>query len=278
MRNPSISKSLLLIALSAAAVFSQLGYDATKITLPQSAGAGLSPAFMRLADLGFHSTVGSFSWISTMPEVLGIYFRGNTQYLSDLKFVNAIDPKLSYPYAFSVIILPVLTRLPDRDAVALAIGARGIANADPDWRIPYYMAADFYLDRKDTASALRYYDLAAHTPGIPLFAKQFSLNFGALPDDRAKTKAIWTSIRDTTNDDVVKARAQAYIDRLDIFDYLEAAARAYKMKNGKFPADLQILVDARVIPFIPPDPFGFGFKLETDGSVGINLTKNPGNN
>ena len=273
--NSPILKTLFLAAFFIAIIAAQLGYDATKTTFPQTASAGFSPAFMRLADLGFHSTLGSFAWITTMPEVLDVYFHGNTNYLTDLAYVNAVDPKLSYPYAFSVITLPALVRLPDRNEIAVAIGARGIANADPDWRIPYYMGADYYLDLKDTASALKYYDIAAHTPGIPAFAKQFSLNFSLLPDDRTKTKAVWESIRDTTNDAAVKARAQAYIDRLDIFDYLAAAARAYKTKNGKFPSDLQTLVTAGVIPGIPPDPLGFGFKLNDDGSVGIDLTKNP---
>jgi hypothetical protein len=42
----------------------------------------------------------------------------------------------------------------DRISAALAIGNEGINNADPDWRIPYYMAADYFLELKDDKNAL----------------------------------------------------------------------------------------------------------------------------
>jgi hypothetical protein len=273
--SPSISKSILLVVLFVAIIASQIAYDATKISLPAGTASGISPEFVRLADMGFHGAVGSFSWIQTMPEILDLYFRGNTKYLADLDFVNQVDPRLGYPYAFSAITLPALVRLPNHDAIAVAIGARGVRDADPDWRIPYYTAADYYLDLKDTASAIRYYDIAAHTPGIPAYAKQFALNFSLFPDDRAKTEALWVTIRDTTNDETLKERAQAYIDRLQIFTYLEAAAQAYKTRYGHFPATLDDLVAQGVIPEIPPDPFGYGLKINEKGVVELDLTKPP---
>lgn len=272
---PSILRTLLLAFLFVAIIVSQIGYDAAKVTLPAGLPQSVSPEFVRLVDMGFHSTAGSFLWISTMPEILGIYFSGSTQYLTDLSFVNAVDPRLSYPYAFTVLILPELVHFPNHDAIAVAVGKLGIANADPDWRIPYYLGAEYYLNLKDEKDALIYYDIAANTPGIPAIPKNFALNFSALPDDRAKTEALWESIAETTTDANVKQRAEDYIYRLQIFDYLEAAAKAYKIKNGKFPATLQALVTAGVIPSIPQDPFGYQFKINPDGTVELDLSKIP---
>ena len=271
----ALEKICLAGFLFVVVIGSQAVYDAVQAPSLTGASSATSPEFMRVFDGGFHSTFGSFAWISTMPEVLGVYFQGNMQYLRDLDFVNGVDPKLSYPYAFSVITLPAIVRLPDRNAIATAIGERGLANADPDWRIPYYLAAHEYLDMKDTAAALTYYDIAAHTPGIPAYAERFALNFSLLPDDRAKVMSLWASIYETTNDQALKERAAAYIARLQIFNYLESAAQAYKDRYGIFPKTLGNLVAKGIIKQIPVDPFGFTYAIDASGKVGIDPTELP---
>ena len=271
-------RAFSLVVLFAAVIGVQIGYDITKASLPAGTESGFSPELVRLADMGFHSTVASFLWVNTMPEILDIFYNGHTEYLADLSYLNQVDPKLSYPYAFSVLTLPILRNLPNRDAVAIAIGKEGIANADPDWRIAYYTATDYYLDLNDEKDALYYFDIAGHTPGIPEIEQRFALNFGAIPNVRDKAIGIWTTIRDTTNDEATKERAQAYINRLEIFNYLEAAAKQYKTQFGVLPKTLDDLVAKKIIPEIPPDPFGYTFSIQSDGTVGIDQSKPPTSN
>jgi hypothetical protein len=237
-----------------------------------SAAAGLSPDFIRAVDMGFHAGVGSFLWAGTMPEILDLVLRGGAEYLQDERYVNAVDPKLSYPYAFTVIVLPAAEHYAGRVTDALAIGGRGIENADPDWRIPYYMATDYFLELKDYQDAILYYNLAAHTLGIPDYALRFSLNFGIRSNERQKTEELWATIRDSSNDEGTKERAQAYIDRLEIFDYLDAASKMYQTKYGTIPTSTDALVAGRIIPAVPEDPFGFTFVINKDGTSGINTT------
>ena len=134
------------------------------------------------------------------------------------------------------------------------------------------MATNYYLDFHDTKDALLYFNMAAQTPGVPYYALRFAENFGAEQKDRDRTRDLWESIRDTTNDPDTKARAQAYIDRLDIFDYLEAAAAQYKKLYGTEPANVNQLVQKNIIPSIPQDPFGFTFIINKDGTASIDLT------
>jgi hypothetical protein len=269
---PSFFKSVVLILLLLAVVLFQIGYDAAKPTIATGAAAPLSPGFIHAVDMGFHAGVGSFLWAGTMPEILDALFNGRMEYLADEKYVNAIDPKLSYPYAFTVLVLPAVSNYKDRISAALAIGNEGINNADPDWRIPYYMAADYFLELKDDKNALWYYNLAAHTQGIPDYALRFSLNFGIKSNERQKTEDLWATIRDSSNDEDTKDRAQAYIDRLKIFDYLDAASRAYQAKYGNVPTSTAALITSGIIPSIPEDPFGFTFIINKDGTSGINTT------
>lgn len=263
----------LLLALVA---LLQFEYDAAKVTLPASTAQTASPFMVRLMDMGFHPAVASFLWATTMPEILDIW-NGKMEYFSDLAFVNAIDPKMSYPYAFSVLTLPAVPAQDDSSSVAqaYAIGQQGIANADPDWRIPYYVATNEFLYAKDDETALEYYNIAAETPGIPQYAERFSLNFGIETNQRQKTEELWETIKDSTNDPNEQARAQAYIDHLEDFDYLDAASAQYKKEFGVYPTSTAELVEKGIIPAVPVDPFGFTFIIQSNGTSAIDLNSLP---
>jgi hypothetical protein len=276
MRLNIVSKIIVFIFLMGLVVLLQYQYDATRITLPASSNSGLSPLFVRALDMGFHPAVASFSWATTMPEVLDL-FAGKTEYFNDLANVNQIDPKLSFPYAFSSLILPAVTGPEYAEALkeSYIIGQEGIQNADPDWRTPYYMATNYFLWSKDNVDAAKYYDIAAHTPGIPAYAARFALNFGIENNQRQKTEQLWETIRDSTNDQSTKDRAQAYIDRLQDFDYLEAAVAQYKKVVGAYPTSTAELLQKNIIPEVPQDPFGFTFAIYPDGTVGIDQNSLP---
>jgi hypothetical protein len=264
---------LCVVALLAAIAGTQFLYDANEVLTPQGAGAGLSPEIVRMLDMGFNSTVGSFLWVATMPDILDL-FHDKTEYISQVAYLNQVDPKLSYPYAFSVLTLPIVptstgytTGLQD----AQAIGERGVQDANPDWRIAYYMAFNYYLELHDDKNAAIYFDKAAHTPGAPYYAIRFSENFGDGESQRQKTIELWTTIRDSSNDPATKDRAQAYIDHLELWDYLQSAADQYKKQYGVEPTAVSDLVAKGILQSIPQDPFGYSFII-TSGTVELNLT------
>ena len=277
VRSSAFSKSALVVLSLVLIVFLQYEYDVTKLVLPSDTnGSGVTPFMIRMVDMGFSPAIASFTWATAMPEILDL-FRGHTEYLNDLAFVNGLDSKMSYPYAFSVLTLPAIPLNDFQSGLkdAIAIGNQGLQNADPDWRIPYYMAMDYYLGLNDTKDALTYFDIAARTPGVPQFAERFSLNFGIGSNQRETTKELWTTIRDSTNDEFTKERAQAYIDHLDDLDAIQAAAAQYKKQFGVYPTSTDELVAKGILSSIPQDPFGFTFIINGDGTSGIDLNKLP---
>lgn len=264
----------LLLSFFVAIIFFQYRYDVAAISAP-SISARLSPGFVRTVDMGFHAPVASFAWIGTMPKIFNLFRNGNPEYFSDLDFVTGVDPKMSYPYAFSAIIVPLVTSLPNAVQTANAIGERGLAVADPDWRIPFYMATNYYLGLHDRVNALRYYDIAARTPGVPSTTKRFAINFSIGFGSRGQMKALWETIRDTTNDKFTKNRAQAYVNRLDDLNYLEAAAKQYRMAYGAYPKTPDDLVVKNIVRQVPQDPFGFPFLINPDGTATVDVAHPP---
>ena len=272
------AKATTIALLLALVALLQLESDAVSVQFPGTgiSSSGMTASMVRMVDMGFHPAVASFLWATTMPEILDLW-RGRTEYFPDLAYVNAIDPKMSYPYAFSVLTLTAVptSSYPDGLAQSIRIGNEGIANADPDWRIPYYMATNEFLYAHNSQQAALYYNKAAQTPGIPQYAARFALNFGIETNQRQKTEQLWATIRDSSNDPATKARAQAFIDHLKIFDYLDAAAAQYKKAFGAYPTSTAALVAQGIIPAVPTDPFGFSFIMKPDGHAAIDQSKIP---
>lgn len=278
MRVATVPKIILLVLLLGTIVLLQVESDATERVVGAPLPGTFTPTMVRLVDMGFNPAVASFLWANTMPEILDLFRFGHTEYFPDLAFLNAVDPKMSYPYAFSVLTLPIIptSTYPGALQESFVIGQEGIANADPDWRIPYYMAINYYLELKDLNNAARYFDIAAHTPGIPDYAETYALNFGLIPRDRDRVRDLWITVYESTNDPDTKARAAAYVERLNDFDLLEAAAKTYKQRYGSYPTSTQALVTAGIIPSVPQDPFGFIFTVSPkDGTAGVDLSKPP---
>jgi hypothetical protein len=278
MRSASATAKISILALLLLIVaLLQWEYDAARGPISLSAvSSSASPFAVRLVDMGFHPAVASFLWATTMPEILDLWNK-KTEYFTDLAFVNAVDPKMSYPYAFSVLTLSAVPSAdyPDATAQGDAIGLEGLANADPDWRIPYYLAMNEYLYEDNEQEAVWYFNIAADTPGVPQYAERFSLNFGVETNQRQNTEQLWQTIEDSSNDPDTKARAQAYIEHLQDFDYLDAASAQYKKQFGVYPTSPEELVAKGIIPSVPIDPFGFTFIIQSDGTSAIDLNTLP---
>lgn len=272
-----IGKVALIAVILAAIVGLQVESDAVTKSLSASLPGTFTPEMVRLTDMGFNPAVASFLWANTMPEILDLFFNGHTEYLTDLSFLTTVDPKMSYPYAFSVLTLPIIptSSYPDALAQSFAIGHEGLVKADPDWRIPYYMAINYYLEKKDLRDAAHYFNLAANTPGVPSYAESFALNFGVGQKERDVVRNLWVTVYKSTNDPATKARAAAYIARLDDLDYLDAASKAYKARFGAYPTSTEELVARGVIPAVPKDPFGYEFVIRKDGTSGVDTSKPP---
>ena len=222
------------------------------------------PEIIRAADLGLHNAAADLMWLTAIQ-----YFGGGesstSEKLDDYLFLSTeLDPKFAYPYAFGVLLLPAFGQVDE----GIRIAQRGIENDVPDYRIPYYLATTYFLNKDDPINAAKYFDVAANTPGVPDGIKKVSANFGSRADKRAKTISIWEGVYSTTRDEVIKERAENYLVHFGIMDLLDKASAEYYEINKKYPATPQDLVDTRILRSIPTDPFGFEFEIDqADGTT-----------
>lgn len=216
---------------------------------------------LKVAGLGLDNALADFLWLGSIQYFGGGESRTNEKLSDFLVSSTDLDPKFSYPYAFGALILPSI----EETELAISLAKKGIDKAEPNWQIPYNLATLYHIEKKDRANAIKYFDLAATTPGAPDNIQKIAANFGTYPTDRARSAAIWQGILENTSDETVKERAEMYLAHYAILDLLEDAAKRYHDINGFYPKDLQNLIDARILRAIPKDPFGFEYTIDING-------------
>lgn len=261
----------ICIALFAGLVMTQWAYDAQRVKQP-TLKLDLSPALIRSVDLGLHSALASLFWVPTRAQ-LPFLRSGAEIFKEDFDLVTALDPKFSTPYAFATLVIPSIKKYPNAVDEAIAIGKLGVAQGDPDWHTPFYLATIYHIEKRDYASAMQYFDMAGKAPNAPENIRLFAEGYTLAPTLRGKTQKIWEAIYLTSTDPEARDRAKKYLIRIELFDILEQAAIAYKAKVGVFPKTPADLVTKGLIPGIPKDPFDYSIRFNSDGTVHIDPPK-----
>lgn len=259
----SLYLTFLFVIFFACVIASQFYYDRSKARAKYIEPHIFKPEVIKAADLGLHNAAGDLFWLASIQYFGGGESKTYEKMSSYLNLATDLNPKFPYPYAFGALVLPSVGQTDQ----AIELAKKGIYRSSPDWRIAYYLATTYFLNKDDYANALKYFDIAANTQGAPEGIKKIAANFGTRGDKRTKTKQIWTGIYATTKDEVVKERAKTYLVHYEIMDFLEEAAKQYYKMNGKYPEALDDLVTGRILKAIPEDPFGFTFEINADGLV-----------
>lgn len=263
----NIKNTIILLVLFAGIIFSQRFFDTARAKESKASPYVPSSDVIKAIDLGLHSAASSFYWLASI-QYIGDWQTDNYVKMDQyLELATNLDPKFSHPYAYGVLVLPSLDKL----GQAIKLGEKGVAEADKDWEIPYYMATDYHMFKSDSKNAAKYFDLAAKTPGAPDNIAWVAANYGSRPDLRAQTISIWQGIADGSNDPEIKKRAEIYIYHFELMNFLEEAAVQYKTAYGVYPDPIEKLVEGKILKEIPQDPLGYKYYIESDGRARIKL-------
>ncbi|MFA6963314.1 MAG: hypothetical protein WC227_01180 [Patescibacteria group bacterium] len=258
MKKIYLTICFLLVYAGLILVQYQFDQNHKKIALPEP--HVLKSDIVMAADMGLHNAAADVAWLSAIQYFGGGSSRTNEKLDDYLVLSIELDQKFAYPYAFGALALPAIGQVDQ----GIAISKLGVERKIPDYRIPYYLATTYHVNKEDKQNAALYFDIAANTPGSPAGIKKVAANYGSRPDLRSETRAIWQGIYETTKDEVVKEKSKSYLDHFDLLTALENLAKAYKTKNGKYPVDVDQFVAEKILPSVPEDPFGFEYKFNAD--------------
>lgn len=173
-----------------------------------------------------------------------------------LNSITQLDPKFEYPYEFAQVVLP----FENGTDSAITIGERQQKELPGNGLLTYYLASTYLLNKKDYQKAAFYFKKAADEPGSPTAARVLAgtaldkIN-GTL-DDRLIAIDYWKNVYDTARTDAEKERAGNWFIHMQMVYQLESIALDFKSQHGRFPNNLQEMVDLKLIPGIPQPPTG----------------------
>lgn len=265
---PTTIKNTAIVAVAFIGIFaSQYLFDLKKSSNAVPRSLILPAEIFRAVDLGLHSASASLAWLNVIQNVNSPRL---PQLDEDIVRITDLDPRFSYPYAFGVLFLP--THEIKKPQAAIDLGLRGIERAEPDWRIPFYLAVVYHQYFNDSVNAQKYFIVASQTPGAPETASFMAASYGAKKSRREQTKTIWESIYNTSRDEVTRERAKAYLQHLENVGILETAIAQYTKLTGKPPKILDDLVTKKILKEVPTSSLGFGYMLDKNGNVQISVS------
>ena len=256
---------IIFLALFTGVVASQYVFDVNRDKQPKPSPYVLGAEVVKAADLGLHSAASSMYWLATIQYFGDWQEDEHIKLIDYIKLSNDLDPRFSYPYAFAVLLLPSQGLVDE----SIEIAKRGVKESDPDWRIPYYLATTYHINKDDQVSASEYFAISADTKNAPESIIRISGTYGSNPNLREQTKQIWIGIMETSDDEVIQERAQNYVLHYEILDLLEETGKQFFEINNRYPNPLDELVETNILKAIPESPFGFEYYIDIEGRARI---------
>ncbi|WP_242339434.1 MULTISPECIES: tetratricopeptide repeat protein [unclassified Anaeromyxobacter] len=212
-------------------------------------------------------SVANYWWLQTV-QYLGdqALRRGSFEQVFPLvDLVTDLDPGHGYAYQTGGLALSSALRLEESDAIL----KKGMQRGPGWWSYPFYIAFNDFYYRGDYASAARWAEIAARTPGAStrISALALALNVKSGAPEHA-VRFIEEMLASATDEGLRAGLEEQYRSaRLQHgFAILDAAVERFRAARGHDPARLEDLLAAGLLERVPEEPFG-GAYVWRDGAV-----------
>lgn len=244
-------------------------------------------AVQRLS-VGYRMLVADLYWIRTIQYYGGVKLRLNqdrpvqapdapapTDYrllypLLDL--TTSLDPDFKIAYRFGAIFLaepyPSGAGRPD---LAIALLEKGLAARPDKWEYMQDIGFVHYWWRHDFKAAASWFEKASQAPGGPWFLRSLAATTLAEGGDRASSRELWTSIRESAEIDWLRNEADRRLMQLDAADFIDALQKDVDRARaaGVDASSWNALVRAGAVRGLPVDPTRTPLELDAEGHVGV---------
>jgi len=174
-----------------------------------------------------------------------------------------LDPYYFEPYWTAGVLLPWEGRIEE----ARAILTRGLKYLPQRWEIPFYLGFISFYFEHDNREAARYFLKASRLPDSPAYLPLLATRLAVKGSETRMAIAFLEQELQEVEDEKLKERLLKRLTALKAILYLEETLKQYKQRYGRLPVQLEDLVKKRLIPRIPPDPYGGKFYLTETGRI-----------
>jgi tetratricopeptide (TPR) repeat protein len=212
-------------------------------------------------------TVADYYWMQTVQYIGDNAARreGLPLVLPLVDLITDLDPDHGYAYQSAGLVLSSVLRLDESDAIL----KKGIERGPNWWSYSFYLAFNDFYYRGDYASAARWAEQSARTPGasprIAALALALQVKSGA-PDHAVRMiDEMLASVTDEKLRANLKEQHKLAMLQRD-FAALDATVARFKEARGRPPGHLEELVAAGLLARLPTEPYG-GAYIWRDGAV-----------
>jgi tetratricopeptide (TPR) repeat protein len=212
-------------------------------------------------------SIANYYWMQTVQYIgdTGARKAGLLQVYPLVDLVTDLDPDHGYAYQSAGLVLSGMLRLEESDAIL----RKGIERGPNWWSYPFYLAFNDYYYRGDYASAARWAEQAARTPGASIRITQLALALQVKSGDPEHAVQMIEAMRATVTDEKLRESLDAQLKLALLqrdFAVLDAAVGRFKAARHRPPARLEELVTGGQLDRIPVEPYG-GVYVFRDGAV-----------
>jgi len=174
----------------------------------------LPPAALRVASLGFQNVAADAIWLLTI-QYIGEHLASDWKMPELFRMVDTVvtlDPHFVEAYTLGALFMNYAG---GNVAGAIALLERG-ARANPTrWELAHDLARTYYLDIKDYAKAVYWFEVTDRLPGRPHYVPRFIARLYAATGHRETALELWQAMRDSATSDWVREIAEREIGKLE---------------------------------------------------------------
>jgi hypothetical protein len=187
-----------------------------------------------------------------------------------LDIITTLDPRFNIAYRFGAVFLAeAYPRGAGRPDLAIALLEKGFAARPDKWEYMEDIGFVHYWYRHDFRTAAEWFQKANEVPGAPWWLRSLAATTLAQGGDRRSSRAMWESIRASSDNDWLQKDAErrlAQLHALDDIDALQRRVDEFTRRTGQPPTTWAALVHAGALPGTPADPTRTAYEL-ADGRV-----------
>ena len=217
-----------------------------------------SGRFLKIASLGYRTLASDLLWLKGI-QYYGEHRRSDKYYpLAEHIFatITDLDPQFVGAYRFGAF---VLAQDMGQPAAGVQLLKKGMASNPGNWQLPFDLGFLYFTSADDNAKAGHYFKMASRFDDSPEIARRFSAFAYRRAGRTNLSLSLWEEIYRSSSNSVMKESALYSINSIrleQVRDMLTELVEQFHSRTGRFPTELQELVDTGVMDMVPDDPFG----------------------